>query len=613
MGTVKLNEQQQQAVDSKAKKILVLAGAGTGKTRVLVSRIRRVLKDGVSIKEILAITFTRKAAQEMRKRLLKHLPENTVKQMYIGTSHSFCLRLLRQWASCVGLAPNFTIYDGEDRRDVINSILIDRHSKLTFKMFDKIYRSIKNNQNQKVADIKEYAEYNIVEKAYKARLREWGAVDYDMILELAVKIIKKNPRALAYYQGRFRYIFYDEYQDIAELEDGLCLTLAINNSFVVGDPDQNIYTFRGTDIKYILGHKDRHPDLEIINLEENYRSEATICDVANKLIKHNKNRADKELIPTRERETETVGYTPCEDSENECHIISGGITNFEVKGYKYKDMAILCRTNKQAYRIAHYLQENTNIPHKIISRDTFWSNPAIRNVIFYLRVMQNPDDDFNMERILRSPHLGLDTYAIRQLKSEAIMSEGSMYDVYVKKFGRENIELHIREDIDEIPIENIIGNFITNSITNNNGYINWLSQQSMTSKIDRINKLFTEKIPEFYKAQPDVKHNLENFLDNIAQIEATDKIEKEEDVVNIMTVHCAKGLEYPVVIIAGCEDGKFPIIDQTYDNIEEERRLMYVAITRAMDHVVFTYAKERRSYGKVEEYTRSRFLKEMGF
>jgi len=942
-----LNDQQLQAISSNSRNILILAVPGSGKTLVLTNRAKRLLNEGISPLRILCITFTRKAAGEMKERIKKLTDDETMKKMTIGTSHSFCLSILRKWHDKIGLSETFSIYDPFDKRDILEGIIAEGKHKVSIKKMLHFY-AIGESQGS----YKEAVEMRNIDSKYRRRLKKFNAVDFDMILSLAVQVLNEHPEVLEYYRNRYGYIFYDEFHDVASLEDKMCRTLAIENTFVVGDPDQNVYCikkgteiltpegkiniedlevgqrifsnkgrklykdrilkkviskphnaikimtkkgrelivtgdhlaivkiprnmpgyfvylmyregygfrigttsgtqsrfdncgfihkrmrsehadkiwlidhyeqsweailqeellslkykiptrvfeqrrkmalpdrahlkifrdfgdsglkllknrgydfsfphccvqgeerkkrikvniisgtkngnelicetaiaseimvhhgakkrgdyyrlrscnsissvlyqksdrlleelknrgyytlyehkasiagngykimpatqlvegmiiptfdenkfsqdtiykiekikcdtefidlviegvphiiangiithncFRGTSIEYIMKYKERHPDLETINLEYNYRSVPEICRLANNLIAHNKERADKIIKPTREAPTEaSFGLYVADNGDSEVSYIEGQIKAFiEQKGYKYKDIAILTRTNSQIDKFREVLKD---IPYQVISRDSFWDRSEIREIMLYLRTILNPDDDYIMERILKISHLLIDKVELQTMKSIAIEEGMSLFKSIEPTLTAKVLEVYgWEEDLKNLSVDALVEKFINKSLETQGCFLHSLKEQELKTRLENVDWLLKYKIPDFLEREEG--SDLRSFLDSVVQIEATDSIKKDEDRVSLMTVHCAKGLEWPVVIIPGCEEGTFPVTRKTErDLIEEERRLFYVAVTRAKERLLFTRAEERIGFtGKARTQLPSRFLNE---
>jgi len=608
-----LNEQQLRAVNTGSRNVLLIAVPGSGKTEVLVQRVLRVLQDGVSPRCILAITFTRKAAQEMKDRLCKLMDEEIVRKMFIGTSHAFCLSILRRWYEKMGLTENFSIYNELDKQDIIKSIMEDGKHKVGMKKMMNYY----NDENPDVTP-KEKEEMDKIDKKYRRQLKKYNAVDYDMILSHAIELMQTFPEVLEAYKNQFSHLFYDEYQDLAFMENEICLTMAIENTFVVGDENQNLYSWRGTNIKYIMEYQDRHKDLEVIGLEHNYRSHPTICEMANNLISYNEIRTDKNIIAAREEDSGCKEPVVCDVYPDGKDEIKDGIIKrinslHDDVGFSYKDIAILVRKNAQIKEIKAAIEE-TDIPYQLVSRDLFWTRDEIRKVLYYLRVMLNPDDNYSVEKIMRLPHMGLSKIQVQEIINYAVGESISLYAAMIHQREKDRpSEFSMFTDYLTMDAKAILETFIKMSTECENGYMRALKEQHLATRLDSIDYMLKGKVPEFLERGEG--SDLRSFLDSIVQIEATDNLKPQEDKVHLMTVHCAKGLEWPVVIVPGCEEGTFPIVRKRGpDIIEEERRLAYVALTRARERAVFTHALERRNSftDQVEVKEQSRFIMEMG-
>ena len=585
---MKLNPEQQRAVDSNSKAIMVLAVPGSGKTETLKERERRLLDSGVSAYEILVITFTRKAAQMLKERLAAFMPEEDLRKMYIGTSHSFCCRIIRDFGELIGYGKNFVIYDEIDRKDVLEAIIEDYKYKVNIKkMLRKI--SVDAKDDFEGDEAKVWSEYC-------ARLKRFNALDYDLILEMAVKLLREFPQVREHYRNRFKYIFYDEFHDLASLEDQMLLTLDIENSFVVCDYSQAIYAFRGTSNKYILAYQNRHPDCEIIKLPVNYRSVPEICKAAERLINHNSQPFGKYVI-TPARETPPLphggGIKVSRGLTDEADYIALKLRDVNIRP---GDCAILVRTNDQISPIRDALK-NAGLPVQVVRRDFFWEREEIKNVLAFLRLAENQHDDFSMRRVLRLPYLGTSPLAMRKLHLKAMSDEITLYDAYG---GIPEVRAMARHTNFA---QSAFGRFLETS-----SYLAWLEKQRLVTKIESILSL-GEKIQEFVDASEDYDFSLRAFLESISLESAIDKWDEKEDAISLMTIHCAKGLEWPCVWIAGCEDGLIPLRS---GDLEEERRLFFVGITRARDQLYISGSRERYRFGKVSDCNPSPFITEMG-
>lgn len=592
------NEQQLQAINSQAKSLLVVAGPGSGKTSVIVARIVRLLAEGSSPYDFLVITFTRKAAQQLRERLEKALEGQNVdtKKMTICTSHAFCLRIIRQWAEKIGYNENLVIYDEIDQKDIITAIIKDLGYKIsTTKAIEQVKDMITKPLTECI-DVSR--EIFLIGKEYLAQLQKYNALDYDLILAKAVYILQTFPEALQYYQSRYTHLFYDEFQDIAELENRLCLSLMIPNSFVVGDISQNIYSWRGTDIKHIMDYQTTYPDCEVLKLEYNYRSRPDICQAANNLIRHNKQRADTEIIPTREAIEDTINVFSSQDEYNLFMIVASHIKSQIGRGILPQDIAILVRTNRQLnpFKIA---LETQDIPVQLVARDNFWQRPEIKDVLAFMRVIANPKDDFSMEIILKMSYLNISRKFQLEIKQRTIQNDSSLaYELY----KAEKTDLYV---IASFPNKKALDAY--NWVINESGYVKSLQDQYLITKSAAVQSML-KRIQDWIDASGD--ESLNGFLESISLISAIDSWDEKKDAVALMTIHCAKGLEWPTVFVIGCSEGLMPLPCKDEATMEEERRLFYVALTRAKERLLLGYNTERFLWKKVCSQP-SRFINEI--
>lgn len=593
---MKLNSSQAQAVNSNSRAILVIAVPGSGKTTTLVERVRRLVSDGVSPHQFLIITFTRKAARMLKEKLSAFIPAEDLRKMYIGTSHSFCCRVIRDYAGLIGYDRNFGIYDEDDQGDILTAIKGQLGVKVDVKaMLKKISRG------EKLAFT---AEEDRVYREYLFRLRRFNCLDYDLILEKAVEILAEHPEAREHYSNRFRHVLYDEFHDVAELEDRLLLTLSIENSFVVCDFNQEIYAFRGTSNRYILAYRDRHPDLELIRLPLNYRSLPEICAAAEALINHNPQPfGEYRIVPARKGGSpETIKVLP-DLSDEDRHIALG----IKTSTARLSDWAILVRTNHQIEPIRAALSEY-GVPCQVVSRDLFWQREEVKTVVLFLRVLCNPRDDYSMGRILRLRYLGVGETQRAELAYRSVKGECGIAEVIFNgNPAYPELADKLPEFSDASPDLSHAGRAF-DAFLKSSGYLASLREQSLSTKIKSVLEI-GDRIKEWI-ADPETDDlSLPAFLDSLTAVSAIDKWDETKEAVSLMTIHCAKGLEFKNVIVAGCEEGLLPAGKD--DQLEEERRLMFVAMTRAMDHLVLTSARERKRWGKTAPCLPSRFLKEI--
>lgn len=593
------NEQQLQAINSQSKSILITACPGSGKTSVIVQRIVRLLAEGASPYDFLVITFTRKAAQQLKERLEKALEgrDVDVKKMTICTSHAFCLRIIRQWAEKIGYNENLVIYDEIDQKDIITAII----KELGFKISPtKAIKHVKSILADSISGGIPSTEAVQICKEYLAQLQKYNSLDYDLILSKAIYILQTFPEALQYYQGRFKHLFYDEFQDIASLENGLCLTLAIPNSFVVGDADQNIYSWRGTDIKYLLEYQANHPDCEMLKLEYNYRSCPAICQAANNLIQYNVQRADTKIVTTREV---TVGAINIFSAQDERELVSKLADQIKDIEGKPQDMAILVRTNRQLVYLKENL-ESCGVAVQLVSRDKFWQLPEIKDILAFMRAIANPKDDFSMGKILKMPHLNISKKTQLEIKQRAIQNDSYLLT--------ECYNEHFNPILDSLRVEARLGGWTAMEacdwIIKSSGYPQSLQGQFLTTRAENVQSV-SKRIQEWQDTSGE--NSLNEFLDGLSLVSAIDSWNEESEAIPLMTIHCAKGLEWNTVFVIGCSEGLMPLPCKSETDIEEERRLFYVAITRAKERLFLGYNVKQYQYGKETVSFPSRFLEEI--
>ncbi len=622
-----LNTAQRDAVTAPDGPLLILAGAGSGKTRVLTHRIAYLLRErSVSPFSILAITFTNKAAGEMRERLQK-LCGHDADFMWIKTFHSACLAVLRTNAEYLGYKKGFNIYDDTDQKTVIKDCMkrldIDTE-RISFKTCLAIISDAKNKMIFPEGFFEAYghdylkATYQRIYAEYQRTLRTNNAMDFDDLIMLTVKLFKEFPDVRAYYQNKFRYILVDEYQDTNHAQYQLVRLLGMEhrNIYVVGDDDQSIYKFRGADIRNILDFEKEFPETKTIRLEQNYRSTQNILDAANGVIANNMARKGKNLWTAKEKGTPIQIY--CAETEyDEAEFIAGKIAELR-KEYSLSDMAVLFRTNNQS-RVLEERFRAAGLPHRLLSGLRFYDRKEIKDIMAYLRVIVNPDDDVSLKRSINEPKRGIGKTTLDKAEALALQKGLSLYEVIVNfadLLGRGGLKMReyaalieeLRALADTMPLSNFVEKVIKKT-----GYYAALTLEDnieAQSRLDNLGELISgAKSFEETQESP----TLQDYVDSISLISDIDSYDEEDEGVVLMTIHMAKGLEFPIVFIAGCEDGLFPSERAKYEEngIEEERRLAYVAITRAQKCLYMTYAKQRRVFGKTEYHKLSAFITEI--
>lgn len=622
-----LNAEQLGAVTASDGPLLILAGAGSGKTKVLTHKIAYMLKEkGVSPYNILAITFTNKAAAEMRERL-SALCGTDADIMWIKTFHSACLSILRRNAECIGFKSGFNIYDDTDRKTLIKECMkaLDIDSeKIPVKSCLSIISDAKNKLIFPKDFIAEYGNdylkgiYSRVYTAYAEALRANNAMDFDDLIMLTVKLFRDNEQVLDFYRSKFKYILVDEYQDTNHAQYALVSLLSREhrNICVVGDDDQSIYKFRGADIRNILDFEKEFPEAKVVRLEQNYRSTQNILDAANSVIENNIGRKGKNLW-TAEGRGEQIKLYKALTEYNEADFIAGKIGELK-ENYRLSDMAILFRTNNQS-RVLEERLRLMGIPHKLLSGLRFYDRKEIKDIMSYLKLIINPDDDLALKRCINEPKRGIGKASIEKAEKIAADKKISIYDAiinYYDDLGRSGLKMReFAVLIDELRTEadtTAIGDFVEHVIkkTGYHAFLAMVDDVESKSRLENLGELISGA--KSYEASMDGA-TLSDYVDSISLVSDIDDYDEDEDCVSLMTIHMAKGLEFPVVFISGCEDGLFPSEHSKYepDGIEEERRLAYVAITRAKKELFMTYAAQRKIFGKTEYHKQSMFVDEI--
>ena len=647
-----LNEQQNEAVLERNGSILVLAGAGSGKTKVLTSRIANLVKSGISPNDVLAVTFTNKAAKEMQARLSNYLGEDVVKRMWVGTFHNICGRILRRdlenyktkdgrkWDN------NYVIYDDTDTKTIIKNAL--KKLNIDEKSFEiKAVRAAISNAKNKMQDAYAYAtlardyytqKISEIYYEYERQLALNNALDFDDMLMLAVNLLKENEEVRKKYAQRFQHILVDEFQDTNKAQYDLINYLYPSDGSkdktgslcAVGDVDQSIYSWRGADFKIILNFQKDYENTKLIKLEQNYRSTGTILEAANEVIKNNEERLEKNLYSNK-GEGEKISLYEAQDDFGESRYIAKKIENLRVKK---DDIAILYRTNSQSRSIEEALM-SYSIPYRIVGGLKFYDRKEIKDIIAYLKLIYNHNDSQALKRIVNEPKRGLGDTTIAKLASWADEREASIYQALKHLDEIEEINAGTKtklqnfyatiEAITAVQNDYSLSEYVT-YVLEATGYSPALRQEDNIENQSRLENLqeFVNVVKEFEEddlaldAEDDMGP-LGNFLSQVAlvsDIDEADKEKQDEQAVTLMTLHAAKGLEFPVVFMAGMEDGIFPhgrsiAFGVGHSELEEERRLMYVGITRAKEKLFLTHAKSRRVFGNYQTNPKSRFLDEI--
>ena len=629
-----LNKEQQEAVQCTEGPLLILAGAGSGKTRVLTYRIAHLIEDcGVNPWNILAITFTNKAAGEMRERVDRIVGYGS-ESVWVSTFHSACVRILRRYIDRLGYDTNFTIYDTEDQKTVMKDVC--RRLELDSKLYKEraVLSVISNAKNEYISpnefQLQVRGDFRMEKMAqayleYQKELKKNNALDFDDLLVKTVELFQSCPDVLESYQERFRYIMVDEYQDTNTVQFKLISILAkkYHNLCVVGDDDQSIYKFRGANIKNILDFEEVFPDAKVVKLEQNYRSTKHILDTANAVIAHNRGRKEKALW-TENGEGEPVFFQQFQTGYDEAEYVAGEIRKKVKNGEgEYKDFAVLYRTNAQS-RLFEEKFLYANIPYKLIGGVNFYSRKEIKDILAYLKTIDNGKDDLAVRRIINVPKRGIGNVSLNKVQSYAESMGMSFFEAledaeHVPGLGRASIKIQpfvtliheLRLRLADMSLEELI-----EEILDRTGYSQELKDEDTDEAKARLENI-DEFISKAVSYEEGEEHpSLSGFLEEVALVADIDSLEESDNRVLLMTLHSAKGLEFPYVFLAGMEDGLFPsymsiAADNPTEEIEEERRLCYVGITRAMKELTLTCARVRMIRGENQYNNISRFIREI--
>ena len=623
-----LNDAQKQAVTSKNGPLLILAGAGSGKTRVLTYRIAYLIKNGLNPSRILAVTFTNKAADAMKGRLKKIIGRKA-DSLWIGTFHSICARILRTEIPQLGYKNSFSIYDDYDRRKLIEQCLKDLNLDVKKHPSRAIAHLISAAKNELIdsetfrteaGDYKEQVAGDVY-KLYQERLFLNNAVDFDDLLMLAVNILELNPETLKRYQEHFQHVFVDEYQDTNKVQYVLTRLLAQehNNICVVGDSDQSIYRWRGADIRNILNFEKDYSNNKVVILEQNYRSTQKILEAANVLISNNSERKPKNLWTAKD-DGDLLTVFEANDEHQEAYFVAKTISHYLERGGKCKDFAVFYRVNAQS-RVLEEAFLREGLPYKIIGGLKFYERQEIKDILAYLRVLVNENDSVSLQRIINRPRRGLGETTIALINKYCNENNVSFYEALKKRNDIGRLSQKARDKIGTFlsvinKIKDGLNGPLTKIITTvleESGYLKSLKENEDIESQNRIDNLneFLNVVKEFEGRHHDL--TLQNFLEEISLITDVDKMDDAEDSVTLMTMHNAKGLEFEVVFVTGMEEGLFPHSRSLYEaeELEEERRLCYVSLTRAMKKLYLSSAYSRNLYGTGNFNVRSRFLAEI--
>ena len=625
-----MNPRQKEAVKNTEGPLLLMAGAGSGKTRVLTHRIAYLIEEKeVNPWNILAITFTNKAAKEMKERVNKIIPAGG-EDVWVSTFHSMCVRILRREVDYIGYSRNFTIIDGSEQLTLMKRVL--KELNIDPKKYDprSILAAISNAKNALLTPSDYEAQQGaffeeIVARCYdmyQQELKVNECMDFDDLIMNTIRLFKEHPESLHYYQNKFHYIHVDEYQDTNHAQYTLVNMLAerFRNLCVVGDADQSIYGWRGADMQNILDFEKDYPDAKVILLEQNYRSTSNILDAAHSVIAHNRGRKPKKLWTEHEAGNK-ITYFRAENERDEAYFVAAEINRIKTIDRKYSDFAILYRTNAQSRTFEEALS-NRGIPYRVLGGLRYYDRKEIKDMLCYMRLVQNHADDLALTRIINEPKRGIGGKTLEKLTALASVRQESLFETLldeevVSSFSAKasaNIE-KLAELIAMLSIEqsNMRISDLYDELLVKTGYLKDLEEQNTLEAESRIENLmeFKSVIYDYEKNDPNI--TLPEFMERIALLADVDNHDADENAVVLMTMHSAKGLEFPFVFLPGLEDGLFPgwrAFDRE-DGLEEERRLCYVGITRAKERLWLTSAEMRTMYGKTDYTRESQFLREM--
>ncbi len=623
-----LNPQQRLAAETLEGPVLILAGAGSGKTRALTCRVANLMNHGVPAWSILALTFTNKAAKEMKERIVQ-LVGDQAEDAWISTFHSTCARILRRDIEKLGYSRSFVIYDDDDQGAVLKEILKRFNIDEKFLPVREIKVKISDAKNKLMTPdewfVKSERDYRSqmlhdVFTEYEKRLRELNALDFDDLLVKTLTLLAEHPPVLDYYRNKFRYVLVDEYQDTNYAQYMLVklLTDHSRNLCVVGDDDQSIYGWRGADIRNILDFEKDYPDAKVIKLEQNYRSTANILDAANQVIAHNAGRKEKALW-TETGEGESIKLFCAGDEREEAAWVADRIRHLYRHGEPYGNVAVLYRTNAQS-RVIEEMLMRAGIPYKVFGGLKFYDRKEVRDIIAYLRVIVNPADDISLRRIINVPKRSIGETTVQELMNHARDNDMPLYSALTDM--PENLSARARKCVGEffmlmtmlvamkeaLPLTDFVKFLVEKT-----GLMEQYQKEDTDESRARVENIqeFMGAVEEFARGTENA--TLEDYLENVALVTDMDRAEDDKGFITLMTLHSAKGLEYPTVFMVGLEEGIFPSSRSLLDEnrVEEERRLCYVGITRAQKRLFISRANQRMLYNQVNHNPPSRFLDEI--
>ena len=632
-----MNEMQQEAVTHTEGPLLILAGAGSGKTRVLTHRTAYLIEEaGVNPYHIMAITFTNKAAGEMRERIDDMVGYGS-ESIWVSTFHSSCVRILRRFIDRLGYDTNFTIYDGDDQKSLIKEIC--KRLEIDTKIYkERSFLGAISSAKDELVSPEEFTlraqgdfaklKQAQVYREYQASLKKNNALDFDDLIMKTVELLRTDVEVLDYYQEKFHYIMVDEYQDTNTAQFQLIKLLAgkYRNLCVVGDDDQSIYKFRGANIYNILNFEKEYPDAKVIRLEQNYRSTQTILDAANGVIANNEERKRKALW-TQNGEGEKIAFHQFETGYDEADYVAKDVVAKVREGiYQYRDCAVLYRTNAQS-RLFEERFINANIPYKIVGGVNFYARREIKDLLAYLKTIDNARDDLAVRRIINVPKRGIGAATLNKVQNYAMEQDISFYQALkqadeITSLGRSAVKLQpfvtliqtMRSKLEYIGVTELLKEVIEET-----GYLESIEAEDAEDaeqRIENINELISKAAAYEEDETREELPTLSGFLEEVALVADIDSVDENQDYVVLMTLHSAKGLEFPQVYLVGMEDGLFPSYmsicsDNSTEEIEEERRLCYVGITRAKERLSVSCARQRMVRGETQYNKVSRFVKEI--
>jgi DNA helicase II / ATP-dependent DNA helicase PcrA len=624
-----LNPEQREAVTQTDGPLLILAGAGSGKTRVLTHRVAYLLRQGVPGANILAVTFTNKAAAEMKERILR-LVGSRAYDSWIGTFHATCARLLRQEGEAIGLHRDFVVFDDTDQLAVIRECLAELNIADDRFKPRPVLSAISRAKEELIGPVEYRGKFHgmfedvvaRVYPVYQQKLAASRAVDFDDLIGFAVRLLREQPSIREYYADKFRYILIDEYQDVNRAQYVLVKLLAEKhrNLCVVGDDDQSVYKFRGADVRLILAFEEDYPDAKVIKLERNYRSTQTILDAAYHVVRHNRGRKEKRLWTDREGGA-PITFHEATDEQDEASYVARVIQSTVDGGSAYGDVAILYRTNAQS-RVLEELLLRYRMPHRVVGSHRFYDRREVKDILAYLRLVANPHDAVSLRRVINAPPRGIGAVTLERLDGYARTNEVSLFDALKAADRIEGVTARARaairqlvEILDTVALyrDSLSVTALVSEILDRTGYIRELKSEGTLEAHDReqnVQELLT--VTKEFDSSADEK-SLTVFLEHVALMSDVDTYQQSDSAVTLMTLHAAKGLEFRYVFLVGMEEGIFPHSRALYEEqeLEEERRLCYVGITRAKEQLTLTSAARRTLYGSVQVNRPSRFLGEI--